>query len=126
MNASTNCAIRRNGFERRETSWIENKVGANPQIPPKCRDRSGCREQCNSFSDYGNRLVSFPNPLALSEAENLSRNRQAPRIQPGEADYEQGEQIPIKDNQKKGNLALPEHGKMELKIYNSRIEIANN
>ena len=43
VNASTVCTARTaNGGQWTQSAWISDLVGENPQIPPKCRDRSGC------------------------------------------------------------------------------------
>jgi len=42
VNATTHCTINQSGFQFEKWNWVHTEVKQNPELPPKCRDRTGC------------------------------------------------------------------------------------
>ena len=84
VNASTVCTAQTaNSGQWTQSAWISDLVGENPEIPPKCRDRSGC---------------------ANCQTRGNVRTTQAPKVENGDdgLDYNQ-ESL---ENQEQGNSLL--------------------
>ena len=74
VNASTKCTIRTANGVGNQMAWAWKPVGENPEIPPKCRDRSGCpdcQKRGNGGSNQGNSVLLVEIILGL-RTEKLS------------------------------------------------------